>query len=900
MTKLIETIKDRCHECYACVRNCPVKAVRVKDRQAEVIDERCIHCGNCVRVCSQGAKKAGNELKRVEEMLMGNKKVIAGLAPSFPSYNPDLNLEDWKNTLYSLGFDMVYEVAWGAQLVIEEYRKLLIETDELVISSACPVIVNLIQKYYPSMVENLAPIVSPMKALLEYVKEVEGSDSNIVFIGPCLAKKGEFDIYDNCSVLTFSEIFSLEIDKLLQNNKKNKNLSKRSEKDIKILNSKFREGKSEDIEDKGVLDSIKNKHNGYIQDEEPADEARRFPLTGGLIKAVTGRCDFFPDGYLKVEGSDKVFDLLNEIESGALKPDFIDILFCEGCISGVDLSHENYFKKEGAINTFIKNIEKYPEQERYSYAAVENIELTTSFTTDITLLPQPTEDEIWDVLKQTGKYSEEDLLNCSACGYNSCREKAIAVYQGLAEVEMCLPYLISEKRSEIKEIQELNKELDTLINFSYDGMMMVDKEGRVERVNDAFEDFLGLSKKELMGREVFELERERIIFPSLAKLCLVEKREITLIQNTRTGHRLLTTASPIFDEENNIVRTVVNARNLDKLQELGGEEKLRQFLQKEGIEDQECPDHIISKSRKMNEILRLSRRVGKTDSSILIMGESGVGKEVVARFIHEQSPEREAFIKINCAAIPESLLESELFGYETGAFSGAKREGKPGLVEKAEGGTLFLDEIGEMPLNMQAKLLQVLQEHCVTRIGGTESINVDFRLITATNKNIKEMIENNEFRGDLYYRLNVVPIYIPPLRERIEDIEPLLRYYLSYFNKKYHKRITLSQNAVNNLISYKWPGNVRELSNLLERIVITSEAINIEEKMVSHFLEVERENVDKTIKISNIIPLPEAVSKVEKKLLAMAREQGKTTYQMAELLGVDQSTIVRKLKKYFA
>ena len=873
MAKLIETIKDRCHECYACVRNCPVKAVRVKDRQAEVIDERCIHCGNCVRVCSQGAKRAGNEVEKVKEMLRGNKKIIAGLAPTFPSYNSNLSLKNWKNYLYSLGFDRVYEVAWGAQLVIEEYRKLLMESNDLIISSACPVIVNIIQKYYPSLIDNLAPIISPMRALMEYIKEIEGQDSDIVLIGPCLAKKGEFAHFNNCSVLTFSEVFSLEQYRASEK----KNIAIREENSLNYINGEK-----------------------YIRDEEPADEARKFPLSGGLITAVTGRYDFFPDGYLKVEGSEKVFDLLNEIESGGLKPDFIDILFCEGCINGVDLSHENYFKKEGAIYNFIKYIENSSDQEKYSYAAFENIDLSTYFTTDITVLPQPTEEEIWSILNQTGKYKEEDLLNCSACGYNSCQEKAIAVYQGLAEVEMCLPYLISEKRSEIKQIQELNREMDTLINFSYDGMMMVDSNGIVERINDAFTEFLGMSKKELLGRDVSELERERIIFPSLSKLCLIEKREITLIQNTCTGCRLLTTVSPIFDEENNIVRTVVNARDLDKLKELGSENKIYRYLQDEDLEEQEFSNHIVANSREMSEILRLARRVGKTDSSILIMGESGVGKDVIAHYIHEQNTERESFVKINCAAIPESLFESELFGYETGAFSGARREGKPGLVEKAAGGTLFLDEIGEMPLNMQAKLLQVLQEHCVTRIGGTESINVNFRLITATNKNIKEMIENNDFREDLYYRLSVVPIFIPPLRERIEDIEPMIRYYLGYFNEKHHKRVTLSKDAVNSLISYKWPGNVRELSNLLERIVITSEKSEINKKMVSHFLEIEQENIDKNITIRDIMPLQEAVSKVEKKLLTMAREQGMTTYQMAEKLGVNQSTIVRKIKKYFS
>lgn len=869
--KLIETIKDRCHECYACVRNCPAKAVRVKDGQAEVISERCIHCGNCVRVCAQGAKRVKDYLEETKEILNSGQRAVAGLAPSFPSFDSQLNLEAWLSYLKYLGFDKVYEVAWGAQIMVEEYKRLLEESRDLVISTACPVIVNLIKKYYPELVGNLAPIVSPMMALTRYIKKVENPGTKIVLIGPCLAKKGEFEGVDNTVVLTFSEIITL-----------GKEMNKGTEE---------------------VITNPQVKAD-YLPGKEPEDSARRLPLTGGLIRAVTDKCDY-PDGYLKVEGSERVFELLNSIIKGEIKPRFVDILFCEGCINGVDLIHENYFKKENAVNNFV-NKKEYgtSSQVVYSQEIARKLDLSTAFTVDSQKLPQPAEEEIWEILNLTGKYKEEDLLNCGACGYNSCREKAIAVYQGLAEVEMCLPYLLSEKRSEIKKVQQLNRELDTLINSSYDGLVMVSGEGRIEKANQAYLNLLGLSQEDLIGKKALELEKERIIYPSIANLCLHEKREITLIQNTRNGQRLLTTARPLLDEKNNILRIVVNARNLTKLNELNGAfkegEKLRQYLEKSPeIDSGEGPGHIISNSDTMKNILKLAQRVGDTDSSVLIMGESGVGKEVIARYIHEQSPDRESLVKINCAAIPESLLESELFGYETGAFSGAKREGKPGLIEKADGGTLFLDEIGEMPLNMQAKLLQVLQEHRVTRIGGVEPIEVDFRLICATNRDLKEMVANKDFREDLYYRLNVVPIYIPPLRERPEDILPLVNYFLSQLNKKYDKNVSLGQEAKRILIEYSWPGNVRELSNLLERVIITTEEEVIEREHLEKFFEFEEEEGKKEIIINNILPLQEAISQVEKKLLLMARESGKTTYDMAELLGVNQSTIVRKLKKYF-
>ncbi|MFW5787028.1 MAG: sigma 54-interacting transcriptional regulator [Halanaerobiales bacterium] len=863
MSKIITTISDLCHECYACVRNCPAKALRVRDRQAEVIEERCIQCGNCVRICAQGAKKVKDYLPSVRKLLKSKNPVAAALAPSFPSYDPNFDLLHWKNYLKGIGFSRVYEVAWGAQLIVEEYKKLLDRKEETVISSACPVIVNLIENYYPELVDYLAPILSPMQALVRYIREVEKSDIPIVIIGPCLAKKGEFSGQDDVIVLTFSEVKELEQNIEWSNFSRTYNTEK---------------GNS------------------------PTDSARRLPLKGGLLEAVTKDKDNMTYDYLKVEGSERVFDILNGLKEKEVSPGFVDILFCEGCINGVDLSHENFFKKEKAVYSFISADKEENTGVHYDFQKGKQVNLDRKFESDYKSLPQPTEEEIWNILNKTDKYDEDDLLDCGACGYDSCREKAIAVYQGLAEVEMCLPYLLNEKRNEIKEIQGLNRQMDTLINSSYDGMLLVDKDGKIEKVNKAYLDLIGHTADEVIGKRVQWLEEKRIIFPSVSALCYSEEREITLIQNTSDGRRLLTTGSPVFDNDNKLLRIVINSRDLSKLSQLEGNQKeskkLIKYLNEDNESDFNSPGHIISQSRAMKSILELSRRVGDTSSSVLLMGESGVGKEVIARYIHEQSS-RKRLVKINCAAIPESLLESELFGYETGAFSGAKREGKEGLIEKADGGTLFLDEIGEMPLNMQAKLLQVLQEYRVTRIGGVDPIEVDFRLISATNQDLKKQVYKQEFREDLFYRLNVVPITIPPLRERKEDILALVDYYIGNLSQQYGRKLKLTKEARDMLLEYKWPGNVREISNLLERIVITHDNEVIDTQTIHEFIDFENTFSEQKVEINDLIPIQQAVGLVEKKLLKLARDKADTTYDMAELLGVNQSTVVRKLKKYF-
>lgn len=879
---LIKTVKNLCHECYACVRNCPVNAVRVSNGQAEVLEERCIHCGNCVKICAQDAKEVQDYTAEVKEYLQNGQQVIVGLAPTFPAYDTQISLSHWISYLDKLGFTKVYEIAWGAQLIIEEYKKLLHSRyRELLISTACPVIVNLVEKYYPTLVPYLVPIASPMTALARYIMKAEPKNTKIVLIGPCLAKKKEVErepIID--AVLTFSELFDLGREIL------------RGSSDIREIQSANPVNSNQK--------QPTREYTGLYLDKA----SRKIPLAGGLLAGVVDKFQISDDGYLSVEGSEQVFELLDSLVKGDITPNFIDLLYCEGCINGVDLTQESYFKKEKAVKNFIQDVNNdYINPGTYSSELARQLDLTTSFQEDYKRLPQPTEKDVWLILNLTNKSTKDDLSNCGACGYHSCREKAIAVYQGLAEVEMCLPYLLSEKRQEIKQVKSLNEQLDNLINSSYDGMVVVNNLGVIERINQSYAEIINMASEDLIGVNVKVLEERGIIFPIVSLLAVKEKRQITLVQNTYHGKRILASANPILDEDQQVLRVLVNVRDICKLNELErrAEERKRicKYLQdREGVDSGEEPNQIVFNSAVMKNIVKLAEKIAQTSSTILITGDSGVGKEVIARYIHQQSGRKNGFVKINCGAIPETLLESELFGYETGAFSGAKREGKPGFIEMADQGTLFLDEIGEMPLNLQVKLLQVLQEHRITRLGGIEQIAVDFRLITATNRDLMKMIQEKLFREDLYYRLNVVPIFIPALRFRLDDVRPLINYWLHQNNLKYNKSIKLTTDAENTLLNYHWPGNVRELANFIERIVVTAEKRIVDAERINQLFKLKAGDNTKII-INEILPLDEAIKEVEQKLLLLAKENSKSTYEMAKLLGVNQSTIVRKLNKYF-
>ncbi|MCL5046237.1 MAG: sigma 54-interacting transcriptional regulator, partial [Actinobacteria bacterium] len=304
-------------------------------------------------------------------------------------------------------------------------------------------------------------------------------------------------------------------------------------------------------------------------------------------------------------------------------------------------------------------------------------------------------------------------------------------------------------------------------------------------------------------------------------------------------------------------------------------------------------------SPKMRGILELGRKLARVDSTVLILGESGVGKNMLAKFIHRASSRGKGpFIEINCGAIPESLLESELFGYEEGAFTGARKGGKPGLIELANSGTLFLNEISELPLALQVKLLQVIQERSLTRVGGVQRAEIDVRLIAATNRDLEEEVRRGKFREDLYYRLNVVPVSVPPLRDRRDDVPILVHHFLRKISDRLGLEKKISPEAMDYLTAYSWPGNIRELENTVERLVVTTDDQVID---VADLPEAMRGGTGGAAPVPRprFAPLERAVEEVERDLLRRAYKEFGNTYKMAEVLGVSQATVVRKMQKYF-
>ena len=474
---------------------------------------------------------------------------------------------------------------------------------------------------------------------------------------------------------------------------------------------------------------------------------------------------------------------------------------------------------------------------------------------------------------------------------------AVAIFHKESEVEAVT--------RELRLAQELNEDLEAIIESSYDGFFIIDAQGTILRINTAYTRITGLEAAHVLGKTMEELVREGY-FSRCIPLSVLEKRKpVSIISQTKNNKKVLITGNPICDPQGRITRVVCNIRDLTELNWLKEElEHSQELTRRYSMELEQLRrsrhefENIVVRSLAMQQVVELCLRVAQVDSTVLIMGESGVGKEVAARLIHEQSPRRKGpFIQVNCAAIPESLLESELFGYERGSFTGARHEGKPGMFELAQGGTVFLDEIGELPLNLQAKLLKVLQDKEVMRIGGARHIKLDIRIICATNKNLADMVKKGQFREDVYYRLNVFPIHIPPLRARKEDIGLLVYHFQEHFNKKYGLNKRFSTEVIDRFCQYEWPGNIRELENLVERLMI----LVAEPVIMVHHLPANMREIaphDARVAVSQIIPLRSAIEEVEKQLLIRAVRNYRTTRKVAEVLGLSQPSVVRKLNKY--
>lgn len=449
------------------------------------------------------------------------------------------------------------------------------------------------------------------------------------------------------------------------------------------------------------------------------------------------------------------------------------------------------------------------------------------------------------------------------------------------------------------------KQLFEIIEYCYDGIYITDGEANTIMVNQSYEKITGLKREQMLGKNMKLIEKNGYISKSATLMVIKSKKSITIEQKFKTGKKVLVSSNPVFNNKDEITMVVTNVRDITELYELKQQlEKNKEItdnyhLQVEAMRKQltSFPD-IVAIDEGMLKLLKMAKKVAEVDATVLLLGETGVGKEVIAKYIHKNSiRSSKSFIKINCGAIPPSLIETELFGYEKGAFTGASNGGKIGLFELADKGTVFLDEISELPYNVQVKLLTVLQENEITRVGSTKVIKIDVRVIAATNRDLNAMVQNKIFREDLFYRLNVIPLTILPLRERKDDIEPLALNFLRKGNKKYNFNKVMTSAAMELLLRYNWPGNVRELKNIMERIVIMSTG----DKILRSDLPI-REDFNSSKIVFDIsesnIKLKETIEKIEAIIIFKTFEKYNNVRDAAKELGIDPATFVRKRKKY--
>lgn len=440
-----------------------------------------------------------------------------------------------------------------------------------------------------------------------------------------------------------------------------------------------------------------------------------------------------------------------------------------------------------------------------------------------------------------------------------------------------------------------NSALTNIIDYLSEGVYVVDKDGITILVNSAYEKLSGLRREQLMGRHMADLEKEGVINESVSLVVLKEKRPISLLQQINDTVDLAVKGNPIFDNKGEIQHVVTIVNDVTMLNSasrklLKAESMLN--LQNNGytVNQKQFDHQLIFKSKKMREMYQLILQVAKYPTSILITGPTGSGKEVISNTIHVLSEQSDGpFIKVNCGAIPDNLMESEFFGYEPGSFTDAKKEGKLGLLELAHCGTLLLDEIGEMPMSLQVKLLRVLQEKKVQRMGSVINREANFRLICSTNKNLQQLINDNLFREDLYYRIGVLEMEVPPLSERKEDVEELIKTFFDYYCEKYKLEKMITEEAFNTLVQYNWPGNVRELKNLIENLIVSIPGDTIDcAQLPGHLFQ------------NDLAPsnLKQIVAKYEIQIIKETLSRYTSLRKAAKELGIHHTTLLKKKQMY--
>ncbi|MGB4599674.1 MAG: sigma 54-interacting transcriptional regulator [Trichlorobacter sp.] len=744
----IVTYKERCRTCYSCVRTCPVKAIKVDGGYAEIIYERCIGCGNCLN-CPQKAKVVVDRMVKTQELLASGGPVVAVLGCSFPAFFHTYTPGQLVAGLKSLGFHEVHEGAYGARLIAPLYAKAIATTDHPLISSHCSAVVDLIERHYPKLLPNLMPVVSPMMAMGRFIKQHLGPDTKVIYLSTCIAAKFEIQSVELAGVVDVVLTYG-EIELFFR-----------------------RRGINPSVLAEAAFDGIDPRHG------------RMFTLSGGPFRALDIPTDFLDTETVSGEGEVHTIEIVRDLAAGRIAPCYVDLRFCDGgCVDGPGKNRElTHLSKRNMIIRYNNSNIPYRTAAHYRDAQPPD-RLDRSFSDKALRLPAPKADDIRRILHSTGKFTQGDELNCRACGYNSCREHAVAVFQGLADLGMCLPF-------NLRSIEE--------------------DRGRL------------MQKYELVSRE------------------------------------------------------------LDK--QLG-------------------EDMIIGDDRDNDEVVGLIRQVGPTPTTVLIRGETGTGKELTARAIHRLSARADKpLVTVNCTTLADSLLESELFGHKKGAFTGAIADRK-GLFEAADGGTIFLDEIGDITPKLQAELLRLLDVGEVRPVGGTMAKRVDVRLIAATNKDLETGVRDGWFREDLYYRLNVFAIQLPPLRDREDSIPILARHFLGKARKKLNKPLSgIEERALTAMRHYRWPGNIREMQNIIERAAVLSQDSVIRlENLPSIFREIhgERAGALPGVRRTSFKAEREThLGRLERNLiLRYLEESGGNVSKAARLAEVPRRTFYRLLERY--
>lgn len=454
-----------------------------------------------------------------------------------------------------------------------------------------------------------------------------------------------------------------------------------------------------------------------------------------------------------------------------------------------------------------------------------------------------------------------------------------------------------------------NPHLASILNAITDGILISDGNGKVLWLNRTCENLANTPRASMIGENIATLEEQGIFMPSVTKLVLEKQTTVSTVQTAGNNQKFIVSGHPVKDTRGKIQTIIAHSRNITEIARQSNElEDLQSLLNRYSQEITKhnyqqllasSDKHYIGKNKEYASFMDTVDRVAATESTVLITGETGTGKNVIAQRIHDLSERsNKSIIEINCGAIPESLIESELFGYAKGAFTGASQSGKAGLIKLADKGTLFLDEIGELPLHLQAKLLQFLQEGIFRPVGSTDEDYADVRIIAATNLDLVQAVHQGTFRSDLFYRINVLPLHVPPVRKRQDDILGLIYFYLERYNHKYQKNCKLSGEVLHALQDYDWPGNIRELENLVERLVVIADEDDIDaDDLPFHIVKQKANHSSYAYELPGE-NLTEKLENVEKKMIVEAYAKYKTTRKAAQELGITQSLFMRRMKKY--